>query len=248
MTVSELMSPPARVALDTSLFDCTSHMQETLLVVRPDGRLLGMLTGAALHRQGPSELAARDLCVPVDVVAQPDETLRSVVSRWCRTKQELVVVVDAHGRPVGQLTEAMLVQVAAFVLPTRYRVEHLPPRPVVTVDRLEPAAAALHAMIRHRIRHLLVTDPDGSVLGVVSYRDLVGVRPSQRCTAVGQLCTRQLELAHLDSPLVDCAKRMATLKKGCLPVLCGGRPARMVTRRDLIEVVAAELERSASPG
>jgi CBS domain-containing protein len=236
-----------------------SGRSRNLLVVRPDGSLSGVLTDAAIHRHGfwldhhfvPYErdrgLLARELTVPVDVVVGPDEPLQSVVSRLRGTRQEVVVVVE-QDVPVGEVTEHQLLQMAAVVIPTRRKVEDLPSRPVVTADRLEPTAAALHAMIRHRIRHLLVTEKDGEVIGVVSYRDLLGTDRTQRSTPVGHVCTRILELARLDSTLADCARRMVALEKGCLPVLCEGKPVRMVTRRDLIEAAAAELEGAPQPG
>jgi CBS domain-containing membrane protein len=259
MTVSELMTPSlVQVSADTPLATCALRMDHLqirhLVVVRPDGRLQGVVTDAVVHRHGMvfggqfvsydlnDALLASDLAVTSDVVAHPDDTLVDIMHLLVRTRQDWVTVVDERGHPVGLVTEHDLLKAALLVVPEALTVDQLPARPVIAFNRSEPASIALEAMIRHRIRHIPVLGLEGNVLGVVSYRDLVAEDVSRRPVSLEDVCSTDVIAAKPGDSLIICAVRMIEHHVGCLPILSKGRAVGIVTRRDLMEAAANGLE------
>jgi CBS domain-containing membrane protein len=259
MTVSELMTPSlVQVSADTPLATCALRMDHLqirhLVVVRPDGRLQGVVTDAVVHRHGMvfggqfvsydlnDALLAGDLAVNSDVVAHPDDDLVEMIRLLVRTRQDWVTVVDERGHPVGLVTEHDLLKAALLVVPESLTVDQLPQRPVITYAREEPASIALEAMIRHRIRHIPVTRIDGTVLGVVSYRDLVAEDVSRRTVLLDDVCSTDVITARPGDSLLICAVRMMEHHVGCLPIMSKDRAVGIVTRRDLMNAAANGLE------
>jgi CBS domain-containing protein len=257
--VSELMTPSlVQVSSDTPLATCALRMDHLqirhLAVVRPDGRLQGVLTDAVVHRHGMvfggqfvsyelnDALVASDLALHSDVVAHPDDELVAVMRLLVRTRQDWVVVVDERGHPVGLVTEHDLLKAALLAVPEGLTVDQLPQRHVITFCGHEPASLALDAMIRQHIRHIPVTRIDGTVIGVVSYRDLVAEDVSRRTVLLEDARSTDVLAAKPGDSLLICAARMMEHHVGCLPVLSKGRAVGIVTRRDLMEAAAAGLE------
>lgn len=262
MRVSELMTPaPIQVSGETPLPTCALRMDHLgirhLPVIRGDGRLVGVITDAAVHRHGTvwgsefvcyeqeETLTAFDLGETAEVVARADDDLLPVLRRLARTRQDCVVVVDDHHHPIGVLTEHDLLKVVLHVVPGTLTIDRLPARAVISFRHTEPAAVGLDTMIRNHIRHLPITGPDGGLVGVVSYRDLVAADVTRQTVTLDDVRSTDVFTATPGDTLVDCASRMLDFHVGCLPVVAHGRVVRMVTRRDLIEAAATGLEEEA---
>ncbi|MEQ1502617.1 MAG: CBS domain-containing protein [Myxococcota bacterium] len=261
MRVSELMTPvPVQVSTGTPIATCAARMEHLAIrhlpVVAEDGRLVGVVTDAAIHRVGAmfgtefvvfdsrdEATVAGQLSTPPEVVASPEDDLPVVMNRLVATRQDCVVVVDEHQHPIGIVTEHDLLKVALEVVPIRLTVDHLPARPLITLERTAPAAWALDAMARMAIRHVPVTDPDGTLVGVVSYRDLIADDVARRSVTLDEV-VRSADVFHVapGTPLVTCARSMIDHRVGCLPVVKSGRAERIVTRRDLVYAAATGLE------
>lgn len=107
------------------------------------------------------------------VFVAPETTLRAALEKMSEMRVGCMVVADAERRPVGILTQSDLLP--RVVLPAIDL-----QRPIVEVMTREPhrmsaSASAYDAaleMATHGVRHLLVTDSDGRLTGVVSERDL----------------------------------------------------------------------------
>jgi acetoin utilization protein AcuB len=118
---------------------------------------------------------------------------------------------------------------------------------VITVHRETPVLEARDLMARERIRHLLVTDPDGALAGIVTDRDIRLNLPSRATTlsvweinhlltklTVGQVMTRSVITIGPDRPARDGAQLMLDHKIGALPVLDGGRLVGIITETDIV--------------
>lgn len=107
------------------------------------------------------------------VFVAPEATIRSACERMAEMRVGCIVVADAEHRPVGILTQSDLLP--RVVLP---QIDLQ--RPIVEVmthgPHAMPASASAYdaalEMATHGVRHLLVTDSDGKLAGVVSERDL----------------------------------------------------------------------------
>jgi acetoin utilization protein AcuB len=87
----------------------------------------------------------------------------------------------------------------------------------MTATRGMSARRALELMREHEIRHLPIVD-EGSVVGVVSERDLAGFRAGREL-ALSHFMATDPYVARLDTPLSEVAAAMAAEKFGCTVVL-----------------------------
>ena len=107
------------------------------------------------------------------VFVAPDVTIRSALEKMAEMRVGCMVIADAEQRPLGILTQSDLlprVVLPAIDLgkPVGEVMTHGPHAMTASASAYD---AALE-MATHGVRHLLVTDSDGKLAGVVSERDL----------------------------------------------------------------------------
>lgn len=111
---------------------------------------------------------------------------------------------------------------------------------VVTIDRTEKASAARTRMKRQRIRHLVVTE-NGSVVGILSERDLGGGADSTaRGSKVRDVMTPDVVSIGPRTTLADAVDLMLRNLIGSLPVLQGDRLVGIVTATDVLNELGRE--------
>ena len=119
-----------------------------------------------------------------------------------------------------------------------------------TVITASPDTAILDArqlMLKKRIRHLLVTEADGSLVGIVTDRDIRLNLPSQATSlsvweinhlltklTVGEVMTRTMITIGPDSEARDAAVLMLDHSIGALPVTERGRLVGIITETDIM--------------
>ena len=108
----------------------------------------------------------------------------------------------------------------------------------------EPAARAWERMRQRRIRHLVVVE-GGQVAGILSDRDLGGLRGAalREGRTVGELMTSQVVTARRNTTVKQAANLLRGHTVGCLPVVEDGKLQGIVTVSDLLELVGRGLER-----
>ncbi len=113
---------------------------------------------------------------------------------------------------------------------------------------LEEAARQLH---EHRVGALIVLDPEGELLGVVSERDLVREIARRGAASlsdpVGAVMTRSVHTALMDETVDDGLARMTDRRVRHLPVVEAGRLVGIVSIGDLVKhrIMAVEAEAAA---
>jgi CBS domain-containing membrane protein len=115
------------------------------------------------------------------------------------------------------------------------------PRPK-TIGPEETVRTAVVKMRVHGIRHLIVTQPDGTVIGLLSQRDILRhlAEVGQQTVEVRQVMSAPVLSGTPETTLFDAAQLMRKQRIGCLPVLSG--PRRLVgilTRSDVLDFVSA---------
>jgi CBS domain-containing protein len=107
--------------------------------------------------------------------------------------------------------------------------------PVVTIDANDTLEHAARLLLERGIRHLPVIE-DGRLAGVLSERDVVAFRGygGFKAPVSMALVRTELETASPDDELEAVARRMASRKVGCVPVVEGGRVVGIVTTTDLL--------------
>ncbi len=122
---------------------------------------------------------------------------------------------------------------------------------VITVRPDDSVAKAYELMLEHRFRHLVVSDPDGDLVGLLTHRDLLRSSLIERselsmglqCTVmqrirVDEVMTSEVETAEAVQPLAEAARLMFENKYGCLPVLDGDRVVGILTESDFVRFFA----------
>ena len=123
---------------------------------------------------------------------------------------------------------------------------------VVTLQRNEELVLADQIMALGRIRHLPVVDEaDGSLVGIVSQRDLfhggvmqalgygkVAEQKMLRAIKVKEVMQTRVETVSPTTPIREAAKRMMRHKIGCLPVLEKGALVGILTEGDFVRLFA----------
>jgi acetoin utilization protein AcuB len=118
---------------------------------------------------------------------------------------------------------------------------------LITVRRETPVLEARDLTVKERIRHLLVTDAGGALVGIVTDRDIRLNLPSQATSlsvweinhlltklTVGQVMTQSVITIGPDRPARDGAQLMLEHKIGALPVLDGGHLVGIITETDIV--------------
>lgn len=261
-TIAELMThDPLYVRQQTLLSECAHHLVNWpvrhLPVVDQRGAITGMISRHAVfgrgqlapdgtwvpHDMGDRWLRAADLEQKIPLLAQPGVDARQVLLQLLRSYGDSVVVVDEDKHPVGILTEHDAACIAARMLDDTRSTRSLPPRQLVTVDRLERASYALWLMTLHKLRHVLVTSGE-ALFGVLSYRDLAAEVVQADDPLVEDLVTSVppvYRAGHV--PMAETARLMAKCAIGCVPIVSRSmKPIQVVTRTDVIEALLPHLE------
>ena len=127
------------------------------------------------------------------------------------------------------------------------RVRELMTWDVVTVLPDMDTEAAWDLMSDRQLRHLVVVDRDGDLLGVVSHRDLLRQalieqpdlpryveRELLARTTVREVMAQPVVTADPEQDLAEAARTLFDNKIGCLPVVEGNRVVGILTESDYV--------------
>lgn len=124
---------------------------------------------------------------------------------------------------------------------------------VVTVGPTTPVKAAAALLVERGISAVPVVDEDGALLGIVSEADLVGLEtdldprahvipPSHHeryvPATVQEIMTREVVAASEDADAAELARLMLERRVKRIPIVSGNRVVGIVSRRDLLRVLA----------
>lgn len=127
-------------------------------------------------------------------------------------------------------------------------VRELMSREVRTLERNDVLTVGDELMKAERIRHLPVLDETGSLVGIVSQRDIfrgalaraLGYGEHAQSRLMSQLLVKEVMsndpvTIAPDATLGEAAARMRELKIGCLPVVENGRLVGILTEGDFVQ-------------
>lgn len=116
--------------------------------------------------------------------------------------------------------------------------------PVVTVRPDAPLAEAARLLAQRGIRHLPVVDEAGTLVGILSDRDLkraVAGATALETLRVGTVMTRAVITTVGRLPVEEAARLMVMEKISALPVVEGGRLVGIVTETDILDLFVRAL-------
>ncbi len=144
--------------------------------------------------------------------------------------------------------------------PASPRVAECMSSPAITIEASAPVARAVAVMKREEVRHLPVLGPDGTLVGILTDRDLRQVifdpsiqeRLGAAVDALKDLTVRDVMTwtvvtARPDMSIREAASVMRERKIGALPVVERGRVVGMLTERDVLRAFATILRQHVEP-
>jgi CBS domain-containing protein len=138
------------------------------------------------------------------------------------------------------------------------KVTEIMTQPVITVTPETGIKVAAELLVEHGISALPVVDSTGRLVGIVSEADLISIeaRPDPRSQAtplaptagstprnVSEVMTRDVVVVSAQSEVAEAAKAMLNSDVKRVPVMNGRRLVGIVSRRDLVNVIARTDER-----
>jgi PAS domain S-box-containing protein len=182
-----------------------------------------------------------------DVLAvAPDCRIDEMIGRMKDRKVAHVVVVD-NGLPVGMLTERDLVRLLHHRVAFDALVRSVMSVPVTTVPSDLGFRAAYVQLCLSRLRHLIVLDAAGAVVGVAAERDFLGHLGMELCQSVQHLTAlvdRNVPRLPPETPVSVAVDRMVAEKRGCIIVVDGLRPIGVFTEHQAPSVLARHADGS----
>ena len=134
------------------------------------------------------------------------------------------------------------------------RVRDLMTAEIIAVSPGAPISALQDLMDERRIRHVPIVDAEGTLVGIVSQRDVLRyVSASEaeddlplsmrvdvlNAARAADIMTQQVETVEADDDLAVAARIMLDNKYGCLPVFEEGVLAGIITEADFVRLMAA---------
>lgn len=139
-------------------------------------------------------MSAGRICSRVVATAAEGESVRTAARRMGQTEVGTLVVLAANDtkEPIGILTDRDIVLrcVGPGLDPETTTVAELMSKPVHAVDEFTPIEGAAAKMARMGTRRLVVTGPEGRLVGVLSLDDLLELLTGE-AEAIGRLLERQ---------------------------------------------------------
>lgn len=122
-----------------------------------------------------TDVKIRDVYRVAVVTCPGDDSLRDAARRMVDADTGVLVILDGD-EMVGLLTERDIVRaVSQGTAPQDAPVRTHATRPVITTSLDEDIEVAARRMLSEGVRRLPVAGPDGTVVGIVSMRDLFAV-------------------------------------------------------------------------
>jgi CBS domain-containing protein len=111
------------------------------------------------------------------VTITPDKTVEEAAEMMVKHRVGLLVIVDKENprRPIGVISERDIIRTIAGKAPLTVTVDKAgTTKNFVYVYADEPVTAAAVKMKQYNVRHVVVLDRNGELVGVISIRDLIG--------------------------------------------------------------------------
>lgn len=118
------------------------------------------------------------------------------------------------------------------------QVKEVMTRDVVVLRPQQPFAQALALLAQHRFRHLLVTDADARLAGVISDRDLLRCMSREadlERVTVADIMGAAVVAVQPDTSLSEAAAQMLSRRINCLPVIENDKVCGILTSTDLLQ-------------
>lgn len=190
----------------------------------------------SIHKSRIGQIVSRKV-----VTVDPTTSLSEAVALMASSRISCLVVTEKK-KPIGIFTERDLVRAAARHAELGSRpICELMTSPVVTIHGKLSLYEAYGLMLSNKIRHHVVVDSVGRIMGVMSQSDLINVLGLEyfvEMRLIEQIMTTAVLTIPLPLHLGEALVRMASAGISCVVVVDGSFPVGILTERDAVRLVA----------
>jgi len=190
----------------------------------------------SLHKSRIGQIVSRKV-----VTVTPETSLQEALALMTSSRISCLVVAERK-KPIGIFTERDLVKAIARHVEFGNRpISDLMSSPVVTIHGKLNLFEAYSIMLSNKIRHHVVVDNSGRIMGVMSQSDLINVLGLEyfvEMRLIEQVMTKAVMTIPLQMNLSDALARMAESGISCVVVVDGLTPVGILTERDAVRLVA----------
>lgn len=189
-----------------------------------------------INRTKISQIISRQV-----ISVSPDTILSEAVAIMAASRISCLVVAE-NNQPLGIFTERDLVRQAHRQSTFRSQpIRDVMTSPVITIPGTLSVYEANSLMLTNRIRHHIVVDHGGRLLGLMTQSDLInhlGHEHFLQTSKVEQVMTSNVTIVSIDIPISEALAAMAGLGISCVVVEDNCRPLGILTERDAVRLVA----------
>ncbi len=166
-------------------------------------------------------------------------------------KKLSALIVAKDKKPLGIFTERALIQIRVggeidYSSPIHQVMSSPPLTAAIDLDYRE----AYQLLLQHRFRHLVVTNQDGDLVGIVTGTDFLshlGLEYFMEFKNVGQVMIRDVVTLQASSPAFTAMKLMNDRRISSLVIEDSGYPKGIITERDLLRLIRAKIDLETIP-
>jgi diguanylate cyclase (GGDEF)-like protein/PAS domain S-box-containing protein len=175
------------------------------------------------------------------VTVSPETIVAEAIAIMARNAISCLVVAEKK-KPLGIFTERDLVKAAE-----RYEefgtlpISALMSSPVVSIASHLTVSEVYSLMVVNKIRHHVVVDKQGKIMGVMSQSDIInflGLEYFMELRKIEQIMTKRVATVTPDATLAVAISRMAKAEISCVVVERDSRPVGIITERDATRLLA----------
>jgi len=163
-----------------------------------------------------------------------------------RDKRISCLIVCDNKKPVGIYTEADMVRTLNKELDYhRVKIRELMSAPLITANRSISVFEATYLLSSNRIRHLVITDDDDHLTGVITQTDIIahyGEDYFIGSKSVNHVMTRKILMVEKQQLIHNVVNQMEYYTSGCAIAVEDEYPLGILTERDMASLIINDAE------
>ncbi len=193
----------------------------------------------------PSSSILQDIMTTPVLTVTPDKSVSYALEIMEREKlSALIVSRDRH--PLGIFTERALIQIrAGGNIDYNWPIHRVMSSPPLTASLDMDYREAYQLLLQHRFRHLVVTDLDGLLVGIITGTDFLshlGLEYFMEFKSVGQVMSRDVVTLKSSLSVFTAVKLMNDRRISSLVMEDKGYPIGIITERDLLRLIHSKID------
>lgn len=193
-----------------------------------------------IHKTKISKIVSRQV-----ITVTPETSAREALAIMARAGISCLVI-STQKKPLGIFTERDLVRAAhRHIAFDELTIAALMTSPVLTIPGNLSIFEAYNLLLTNSIRHHIVVDSSGNILGVMSQSDLInhlGLEYFVELRKVEQVMSSRVATVAAHLPLDAALAQMADPGISCVVVAEGKTPLGIITERDIVRLMAEGID------